>query len=974
MTNGSSVCRLSLKNIYQLLTKDDFPYPSNAIIKRSMKKGITLLSFWRGMLSDDLGITPTGERLWADKGKRPRYLSDLLNRTRPFDFYPEYFKEAAGAVNPATLLNMTDRMARFLLSADYDSLLLNARLLSFQERFCECDSDVTPAIQSYLTGLFWLKPEFDEQTDKQVFFDAYVLSVLSLHAFFGSQMNNAAMASLRTDPAFKPFDLFVVYLKRNRGAGFPPPLCLTGPACELCREPLPDDLFFGREKEAGELKVQIIRGGKMIVSGIGGIGKTELVRQVMKDVLREGVFSRVAYVQYQGNLHESFIRAFPGLSGKTALLKYQECARRLNDRGPGRTLLLIDDMNTPVSKDKTLDSLSALGCDIVMTSRLSAFGDFRVIPLGAPDYSAALSIFASHYGQRIPDSASRALDDVINIQLDRHPLMCGILGKMARARHIDLSLLYGLLDKEGLSGSYTQEAQTIRIEDTLKSMFDLSALGEPSRSLLRMFSLLPLRLYSFQTCQELFMDVSGDPDVLSHLLESLCYLGWLENSASSYSIHPVIAQAVRRDRPSLPDFPGLLALLTDKIDTRKFRQWDFVHLAYFVLKNSAAHDAATLPLIMNTADMLIERSITDAAQGLLDIAFETARSTGSFPALFDCHALKLNLLRNAGALEGAQPHVREVLRLFDSSRLSSRRAGAVGQALYFAYSLSMEEEKKQLQSLLSNTLWEGLDYAVYCQYMSMTQEFTTAYRDGIAWAEKGLQYLEELDALSSPEAAALYKPRALFCALCGMTREAEESAARYMRIISDWYDGLDWVEIAQISQYLGIAFFQTGSYEKALRYLLESLEALRKTFPGDTVDIEHTLNNIGNIYFRMKQYEEAIRYSTEAFDLHLRLNKLPNIQLATLMNNMGCIYRDSGDKQEALRLFEQALDIVYSLGETDHLCLAELSLNLALLYLQDERSPKAKPLLDVSLVIFEKNYGPDHMKTKLAKEELGKYI
>ena len=60
-------------------------------------------------------------------------------------------------------------------------------------------------------------------------------------------MNNEGLTSLRTDSAFQLPALFSVYQKRNRGTGFPQPICLTGRMCELCREPLEDGLFFGRQ-------------------------------------------------------------------------------------------------------------------------------------------------------------------------------------------------------------------------------------------------------------------------------------------------------------------------------------------------------------------------------------------------------------------------------------------------------------------------------------------------------------------------------------------------------------------------------------------------------------------------------------------------------------------------------------------------------------------------------------------------------
>ena len=134
--------------------------------------------------------------------------------------------------------------------------------------------------------------------------------------------------------------------------------------------------------------------------------------------------------------------------------------------------------------------------------------------------------------------------------------------------------------------------------------------------------------------------------------------------------------------------------------------------------------------------------------------------------------------------------------------------------------------------------------------------------------------------------------------------------------------------------------------------------------------IEHTLNNIGNTYYRMKRYPEAIRYNKEAFDMHRRLHKVPNLQLAALMNNLGCVLRDSGKAEEALKLYEEALEIASPLADRDHICIAEISMNLGLLYLQGGDPLRAKPFFETAIPVFDKNYGPEHMKTRLAKSKL----
>ncbi len=90
---------LSLKNIYRLLTKEDFPVPSPPVLYKAMRKGLTLTGFWGEMLGDMLALGEQGGKLWQVGEQRNRYLSDLLNRSGAAGFYEDYFRQAEAAVD-----------------------------------------------------------------------------------------------------------------------------------------------------------------------------------------------------------------------------------------------------------------------------------------------------------------------------------------------------------------------------------------------------------------------------------------------------------------------------------------------------------------------------------------------------------------------------------------------------------------------------------------------------------------------------------------------------------------------------------------------------------------------------------------------------------------------------------------------------------------------------------------------------------
>lgn len=166
---------LSLKNIYRLLTLEDYPLAGPAVIPRSRRRGLTVFGFWHAILAPDLKLGKAGEKLWRQDGTRNRYLSDLFNRTSPVAFYPEYFDAVSGCMTPELLLAVIRRIADFLAGAGYDRQSLSTRLAAFMPLIAEHDHEVIPTVHTFLGELMWQAPDYETDEDRAGFFCAYVL-------------------------------------------------------------------------------------------------------------------------------------------------------------------------------------------------------------------------------------------------------------------------------------------------------------------------------------------------------------------------------------------------------------------------------------------------------------------------------------------------------------------------------------------------------------------------------------------------------------------------------------------------------------------------------------------------------------------------------------------------------------------------------------------------------------------------------
>ena len=67
---------------------------------------------------------------------------------------------------------------------------------------------------------------------------------------------------------------------------------------------------------------------------------------------------------------------------------------------------------------------------------------------------------------------------------------------------------------------------------------------------------------------------------------------------------------------------------------------------------------------------------------------------------------------------------------------------------------------------------------------------------------------------------------------------------------------------------LAYASISKANYDKALKYLFESLEL--KKIDGDKFEISVALHNIGLVYYKLDDSDKALKYYQEALNLRMK--------------------------------------------------------------------------------------------------------
>ena len=139
------------------------------------------------------------------------------------------------------------------------------------------------------------------ETLPRTFVDMLTLSWLVLLAFYGPEIGSRELLDFCQAQEHSAQALYL--LSSHVTFGRRVPLSMTGRNCELCRQGLSkDEYVMDAASCLPQLTDAIRQGGKIAVTGMGGIGKTEMTRQALAVLAKEELFSRMAWVQYENSL------------------------------------------------------------------------------------------------------------------------------------------------------------------------------------------------------------------------------------------------------------------------------------------------------------------------------------------------------------------------------------------------------------------------------------------------------------------------------------------------------------------------------------------------------------------------------------------------------------------------------------------------------------------------------------------------
>ncbi len=972
---------LSLKNIYKFLTTNDYPVYSDGIIRKERKRGLTLNQFCDENILVDFKDRKNGKVIWRMDGSRNRYVSEICNRSGEQSIYKEYAKEVLAAVNQETILRQIQQIMSFLLEREYNVEAFGRKVEAFVDLLEKEDETFTEEVAEYFKNAIQQYKGLQALGRKRnTFCVSWFLSYFILFAVTANRGEESFVHKIKDDKEFSLPSMLKSYSEKKRDE-VREVIFLTGNNTELSRQPLSMGHFFGRQKELFELSELLEKGGQYLISGMGGSGKTELMRQFLRICLEEKRVDYIGVIQYEGGLARSMVKAFSGVHGTDLKESYKEVLSRIRMCADQNVLLIIDNMDGGVDETE-LSELCKLPVTIFVTSRYQKLKGFKSYRLKSIGQDAGKLIFRDNYGTMLGEEDKKVLEEIVNEDLWCHTLTLRMLARTAQNNGWTLQMLREKLALGKATTSYTESERYESLRQVYLQMYASAKRTEDETALLRVFASLPYRNYELEWIEKYLHNLSTS-EAVGMMFEGLWEKGWLEKSETGYSMHPFISECVLSvpltEAETVPFFDTLLCAwekIGKSIGAELIPEIIYENDRYMEL------DAELMQTTMLTRPMLAKLSgkFTEkyVQLHLVAITLESIYYGITKNGIDALHKLKMKSLvvseKTKAGMYIMQAALESVFKAEDLHELKQqffavKDNNTIAEVMKFAFAETLgvryyhsggiELAEELCDYVLENCKLPAIligayslkacvvvqrgDYDAYLNYL----------QKGIALGrENGYEKGKEMQLLLSN-----------LCDLYMALRQFDE-AEKQLDELEHLTENKSYFLRQHLLQRRGNLFMYRGDEGFGVAELTESRK-LAQSLYQDTEQSNYatTVVDLAMALNKAKQFDESAEMYKEALEIYMSLEGY-EFEKHRILNNMSVMYLDRAMPEIAMEYLPEAYERGKVLGG---LALGETANNLSKAYRAIGNREKELEYLEEAIPILEQFYGNENPKVMEAK-------
>ena len=615
----------------------------------------------------------------------------------------------------------------------------------------------------------------------------------------------------------------------------------------------PVSYFTGRETELQELSQRIEEGRKsVLVSGMGGIGKTHICRKLFEEYLNKhaggenGPFRYLGYIEYSGDMGSSLQNCLK-FKQQDSPEQNQEAAWKELEylAADGKLLLFVDNVDKTLGADLGLQRLIGIPGAVVLTSRQASFSDefepYRVGFLGVEQCKEIYGKIRFEGSERKVNAEEvEDLEYVIENLAGRHTITVELLAHLARTKHWTIKRLREELEKKGFRLTFHKAGELVNIQESYEKLYDLSELTGAEQNVLEAFSVLPYIPLPTELCNQwLLLDarVSEDDDILMGLYQK----GWLQVDweQESYAMHPVFAQFIYEKRkPNAEKHAGLIEACRDCMEIpdsgSALECQKFIPFAEKIVeKLNMGKELEQIGFLSKFAYLLHYVGQYRETEKLFNSLLKIDRERWG-----ENHPEVAIGYSNMGSVYEEQGEYEKAKELYEKSlRIHERVLG---------------EGHPDTASIYNNL---GLVYAAQREYEKAEELF-----------EKSLRVYERIMGENHPYTATSCSCLASVYREQGKYVKAEELHQKSLRI-RERALGENHPDTANSYNSLALVYKEQGEYAKAQELYEKSLRIREKMLGENHPETAISYNNLAVLYKNQSEYKDATTYYLRAYKI-----------------------------------------------------------------------------------------------------------
>ena len=648
------------------------------------------------------------------------------------------------------------------------------------------------------------------------------------------------------------------------------------------------DGFIGRQAELESLAQALRNGAKpILLSGLGGIGKTELASRFGQSYTKGRVYLASFQNSFRDTVTHSIAKGIPNLLEKklpedevyhTVMARLGQC--------PKDDILILDNVDRENGSyydllDDTYNSLCGLDLRLILTTRFEVAGAIEIKQLSNQEL---YQIFRKHKVNISP----KEMDALIQA-VDGHTLTIDLMARTMTGtwKKVTADMLLTALQEKDLPNKdyrrvptdYNRTNRQERIYEHLRTMFNVAGVPEAARAVLCYATLLPQDGMDAETFGMALQEEE------QQALDDLINHGWLAVKDDTLTIHPVVRLVCREElKPSDEVCENFLGSVweqydEDKYDRDKYRQLaEFYSVAAETLEDRIGNCALVAGIIwyqLGDAPKTLKYTLLAVSQKEQTFGLEHPELISAYANLGTAYSL---LGDNCKALELHQKALNTKLNfstvedpylatLYCSVGQSYTDNGDYHTAIgYLLQSLSIWKKHRPEDHPDLSTIYNNLGFAYSC---------IEEHKLALYYLEKSLYVKGKVVPDNHPKNASCYDN-------------------------------------------IGRIHYCLGDYQKALYYRKKALDIREQTLPKNHHSIAASYNNIGLIYSTMRDYNTSLQYQKKSLSISKVALPFGHPNLALAHCNLASTLWEMGSTYEAVDYLRVEKDNAISILSPEH--------------------------------------------------------